>query len=150
MGRFIRRGSAKLLVLNTLASRPMHGYEVGKEISAIFKAAYEPSPGIIYPTLQSLEDQGYAEGTHENGKTVYKITESGRAFLRENKEKLDQVSKFAQARINGDEFPILKSALRLDRTIRLYLPEMSKENKRKVAEILDEAAAKVSKLGDEA
>jgi DNA-binding PadR family transcriptional regulator len=150
MGRFIRRGSAKLLILNTLASRPMHGYEVAKEISATFKAAYEPSPGVIYPTLQSLEDLGYVEGTHGDGKTVYKMTESGRAFLKQNEDKLEQIAKFAQARMNGDEFPILKSASRLERTIRLYLPEMSKETRLKVAGILDEAAARVSGLVDKA
>lgn len=142
----IRRGSARLLILNTLSAQPMHGYEIAKEISSAFGGMYEPSPGVIYPTLQWLEDQEYISGTREKGKTVYKITGKGRVFLKENKDNVDQIIHFIQDRMNSDELPILKSATRLQRAITLYLPEMSKEKRIKVAKILDEATNRIAKL----
>jgi DNA-binding PadR family transcriptional regulator len=144
----IRRGSARLLILNTLSARPMHGYEISKEISASFDGLYEPSPGVIYPTLQWLEDQEYVSGTRENGKTVYKITGKGRAFLNQNQDNLSQVNHFIRNRSNSDELPILKSAVRLQRLITLYLPEMSREKRIKVAKILDEATNRIAKLNE--
>jgi DNA-binding PadR family transcriptional regulator len=144
--RMMRRGGARLLMLDALTSKPMHGYEVGKAISAKFQEAYEPSPGVIYPTLQSLQDEGYVEGATTEGKTVYTITLDGRSFLQKNAESLAEVIRFVQAA--GDEFPITKSATRLVRTVRLLAPELSKESRFEVAKILDEATERVKKLAD--
>jgi len=144
--RALRRGTAKLLILKTLSSRPMHGYEVGKEIAASFKGDYEPSPGVIYQTLQWLEDQDYVAGSHENGKTVYSITASGRDFLHRNKGDLDAVIKFIDGSSRGGEFPLRRSAARLERTILISLRDMSEERRVEVARVLDDASEKIAKL----
>jgi DNA-binding PadR family transcriptional regulator len=126
----------------------MHGYDVTKEISALFNGNYEPSPGVVYPTLQWLEDQDYVAGTHDNGKTVYKITATGGDFLHDNKEKLDMIMKFVNVSMTGDEFPLKKSAARLERTILISLPEMSSDRRAEVAKILDDASERISRLMD--
>lgn len=142
----LMRGSAKLLILHVLETKTAHGYEVAKKISGIFKGLYEPSPGIIYPTLQWLEDQGYVGGRRENGKTVYRITEDGRAFLEANKETLRKIIDFARGRIHQEDFPILRSAARLGMTVRVYLPEMTMEERRRIAKMLDETSKRVLRL----
>jgi DNA-binding PadR family transcriptional regulator len=147
--RALRRGSARLLILKVLSSRPMHGYDVAKEISALFSGSYEPSPGVVYPTLQWLEDQDYVAGTHDNGKTVYKITATGSDFLQDNKEKAEMIMKFVSGSVKGNEFPLKKSAARLERTILVSLPEMSSEQRVEVAKILDDASERISRLMDE-
>ena len=147
--RALRRGSARLLILNVLSSRPMHGYDVAKEISALFSGRYEPSPGVVYPTLQWLEDQDYVAGTHDNGKTVYKITDRGSGFLGDNKDKLELIMKFVNGQTTGDEFPLKRSAARLERTILVALPEMSLDRRAQVAKILDDASERISRLMDE-
>ena len=53
-----RRGDVRAAVLALLAERPMHGYEMIKEIEERTDGAWTPSAGSIYPTLQLLEDEG--------------------------------------------------------------------------------------------
>jgi len=144
--RVMRRGGAKLLILKTLSSRPMHGYEVSKEISALFNGGYEPSPGVIYPTLQWLEDQDFIAGTRGGGKTVYKITAPGKDFLEMNRRDLDAAVRFFDGRSGGDAFPLRRSAARLERTILISLPEMSEERRTEVARVLDDATERITKL----
>jgi DNA-binding PadR family transcriptional regulator len=127
----------------------MHGYKVAKEISAMFDGTYVPSAGVIYPTLQWLEDQGYVKGFRMNETTNYEISESGKKYLRQNEENINEIVHFIRNRKEGSEFPILQSAARLQRTIASSLPSMTKESKAKVAKILDEANARVSRLLNE-
>jgi Transcriptional regulator PadR-like family len=54
------RGGVRYLVLDALAERPRHGYEVIQVIEERSGGSYRPSPGVIYPTLQMLEELGHA------------------------------------------------------------------------------------------
>lgn len=136
----------KLLVLDTLKMRPMHGYEVSKAISALFGGRYEPSPGVIYPTLQWLADKGYAEGRESDGRVTYSVTPAGTAFLSENRSLLDEfLGSRKDAEVHGD-FPLLRSARRLERTIMVYLPEMSQERRAEIAKVLDDARGRIQEL----
>ena len=144
--RALRRGSSRLLILKVLSTRPMHGYDVAKEISAMFKGSYEPSPGVVYPTLQWLADAGYVGGKPDDGKIVYSITTDGKGFLRNNAEKLEAITKFIDGRMASDEFPLRRSVVRLERTILVSLPEMSRKQRAEVAKILDDASERISRL----
>ena len=83
--QLIRRGSARLLVLSAVSSRPMHGYEVARQISATFEGTYVPRSGVIYPTLQWLEDAGYVtvrkRFVARKPQSLYALTERGRKAL---------------------------------------------------------------------
>jgi DNA-binding PadR family transcriptional regulator len=147
--RLLRKGTIKLLVLDILESRPLHGYEIAKEISARFNGAYEPSPGLIYPTLQWLADQDYVRGVQSDDKTVYSITTSGRSYIKENESNLRDALELLQGRVATGDFPILRSAGRLQRSIKVYLPEMSIDQRRQVAKVLDEARSKIEKMMEE-
>ena len=46
-----------------------------------FHGFYSPSPGVVYPTLQWLEDLEYVTAAEADGRKVYTITEQGRSFL---------------------------------------------------------------------
>ena len=53
----------------------------------MFGGQYAPSPGIVYPTLAMLEEQGHAEPRAEaveDGRKRFGITPQGQAWLREN------------------------------------------------------------------
>src|SRR5437660_599369 len=55
-GRRVDRGDMKYLILSILQDGPKHGYETIRAIEQRAGAAYQPSPGTVYPTLQLLED----------------------------------------------------------------------------------------------
>jgi DNA-binding PadR family transcriptional regulator len=79
-------------MLRLLEEKPRHGYEIIKALEERFSGAYAPSPGVVYPTLQLLEDQGFARVLPEaDGKKVYEITDAGRAYLVENRDAVDTI-----------------------------------------------------------
>ena len=48
-------GALRYIVLQLIAERPRHGYEIIKEIEERVGGGYAPSPGAIYPLLALLE-----------------------------------------------------------------------------------------------
>lgn len=91
-GRMFGQGDLKYVILQLLAEKPRHGYEVIKALEERFAGAYAPSAGAVYPTLSLLEDMGYATvSLEEGGKKVYAITDEGRKYLEQNKGAVDDI-----------------------------------------------------------
>jgi DNA-binding PadR family transcriptional regulator len=91
-GRMFEQGDLRYVVLRLLDEKPRHGYEIIKALEEKFGGAYAPSPGAVYPTLQLLEDLGYARVIPgDEGKKVYEITDAGRAHLAENQTTVDTI-----------------------------------------------------------
>ncbi len=72
----------KYFILEVLEQGPRHGYDVISALEQKTGGKYRPSPGSVYPTLQLLEDGGYATSETVDGKRVYKITDAGRKLLK--------------------------------------------------------------------
>jgi len=86
------QGDLRYVILRLLDEKPRHGYEIIKALEERFGGAYSPSPGVVYPTLQLLEDQGFARvRAEEDGKKTYEITDAGRAHLAENRDTVDSI-----------------------------------------------------------
>lgn len=91
-GRVFEQGDLKYVILQMLAEKPRHGYEIIKELEERFGGTYAPSAGTVYPTLALLEDMGYASVTlAEGGKKVYGITPEGTQYLEENRGAVDDI-----------------------------------------------------------
>ncbi len=75
------RGDLKYVLLTLLRERPMHGYEMIKQLEEQASGFYTPSAGAIYPTLQLLEDRGWVTSQTLDGKKTYTITDTGRQEL---------------------------------------------------------------------
>ena len=80
-GTSFQKGDLKYIILDLLKDKPRHGYDIIRELEEKSYGFYKPSPGVIYPTLQMLEEMGYANSTEEDGKRVYSITAEGLKFL---------------------------------------------------------------------
>jgi len=74
-------GSLRLYLLSLLAEQPRHGYELIQALSDRFGGTYSPSAGTIYPRLAKLEDEGLVTKSSDGRKTIYAITDAGRAEL---------------------------------------------------------------------
>jgi DNA-binding PadR family transcriptional regulator len=91
-GRIFEQGDLRYVVLRLLEEKPRHGYEIIKALEERFGGSYAPSPGVVYPTLQLLEDLGYARIVPgPEGKKTYEITDAGRAYLAENQQTVDSI-----------------------------------------------------------
>lgn len=81
-----RRGDVRASILALLRDRPMHGYEMIREIGERSDGAWKPSPGSVYPTLQLLEDEGLITSASEGGKKLFTLTDTGRAEAEQGPE----------------------------------------------------------------
>ena len=84
-------GSLRLYLLALLEERPRHGYELIQALSDRFGGTYSPSAGTIYPRLSKLEEEGLVSKSTDGRKTVYEITDAGRAELDARRGELDGI-----------------------------------------------------------
>ena len=103
------RGSLKLLILHLLDKEDLHGYALMQKLSEFF-INYKPSSGVIYPALQGLKRSGYIEyvefkvkneGEGGKPKKLYRITDNGKEYLKENEGKLKKIFEHID---NANEF----------------------------------------------
>ncbi len=73
-----RRNNVRAAILALLTERPMHGYEMIKEIDTRTGGVWSPSPGSVYPTLQLLEDEGLITSEESGGRKRFTLTDTGR------------------------------------------------------------------------
>ncbi len=78
-GSRARRGDVQSAVIALLKEQGMHGYQMIQELSERTDGAWSPSPGSIYPTLQSLEKQGLVTSEKDGGRRIFTLTEAGLA-----------------------------------------------------------------------
>ena len=79
MAPVFSHGDLRLYLLSLLDESPRHGYDLMQALSDRTGGTYTPSAGTIYPRLAKLEDEGLVTKTVDGRKTVYAITEAGRA-----------------------------------------------------------------------
>lgn len=151
-GNWFGPGDMKYVILKLLKEKPMHGYEVMKELEEKTHGFYKPSPGTVYPTLQWLEDSGLVVMSTEDGKKIYSITDEGNEFLEENKSTVedifDRVSDMID-RIFDDPGPdVSRSVGRLVGVAyrAAWKDGRDPSRKKKIIDILNETTSKIEDL----
>jgi len=143
--RWMQRGDARIVVLKVLNGRPMHGYEVMKEISEMFGGMYAPSAGMVYPTLQWLEDESLVNTSDEGGKKTYRINDAGRKFLENGQQTLKRISAFKK-KMPEDKIEMMRAGRKLFQTAMAAFPDISGKRAKEASKILNEAQVKLAKL----
>ncbi len=85
-------GSVILLILALLEGKDLYGYEIIRKLEEKSDSTFQFKEGTLYPVLHKMENKGYVKSYRskgENGKErkYYKITNSGRTQLIDEKEK---------------------------------------------------------------
>ena len=149
--RAFEQGDLRLVILKLVADEPRHGYDIIKAIEENFGGTYSPSPGVVYPTLTLLEDQGFATVTPEGAKKLYTATEEGLSFLEANKATVEALfARMDKARktFGGGLAPEIRRALENFRTafeLRLDREPLNSEAINSIAKAIDDAAAAVER-----
>ena len=91
LDRELKRGSAELLILSVLESRPRHGYDLSKLIQARSGGQLTFHIDSLYPLLYRLEERGWIKGAwvEKAGKRrrrFYNVTPEGRRVLAQQKK----------------------------------------------------------------
>ncbi|HVO53687.1 MAG TPA: PadR family transcriptional regulator [Solirubrobacterales bacterium] len=137
-----RRGDVRAAVLALLAERPMHGYEMIKELEERTEGAWAPSAGSIYPTLQMLEDEGLIRGEESDGKRRFTLTDEGRA---EQQEKAGETTPWDAVRADAapEQLQLAASMKKLHHAIRQSFMAADEGQQKRVRDLLDETRRKI-------
>lgn len=84
------KGEVRYLILDALRDEARHGYDIIQTIEKRSGGGYKPSPGTVYPTLQLLEEMGHVSSRKEANRTIYEITDEGRADLDDHQDEVDE------------------------------------------------------------
>ncbi len=143
---FDMKGLLRYLILYILSRKPMHGYGIIQMISEGSGGLYTPSPGVIYPTLQYLEEGGLIRSEERDGKKVYFITEKGKEVLEEHREEVDEIidKSFRMKELIVDLN--LKSLISIFREVFKVLPYLSEDEKKRLKEIFERTSKEIREI----
>lgn len=151
--RMFDNGQLKLVILQLLMEKPSYGYELIKAIEERLSGGYAPSPGVVYPTLTLLEEEGLAEVTETTGaKKLYAVTEAGKAHLKENEstvkaifDRMEEAGRmFGRERVPQIERAVMN--LRMAMKMRMRRGGLTAEQTRKIADAIDAAARAIDEV----
>ncbi|HDT2076221.1 MULTISPECIES: PadR family transcriptional regulator [Enterobacter] len=151
--RFFGHGDLRLVILDILTRNASHGYELIKEIENMTQGNYTPSPGVIYPTLDYLQDQAFILiKEEENGRKSITITVAGQQWLDENQEQLTHIQARIKARSVGFQLrknPQMKRALDNFKAVldlKVNQGELCDAQLKQIIGVIDRAALEISQL----
>jgi DNA-binding PadR family transcriptional regulator len=102
----MRRIILKGMILKIIGEKPTYGYEIIREVERRTNGRWTPSPGSIYPALDSLESMGWIRSEESERRKLYTITPKGRAALERLKEKwreqVQEITRFFETIIEED------------------------------------------------
>ena len=80
------QGTLDLLILKTVALRPMHGWAIAQRIKQLSNEVLQVQQGSLYPALHRLEQQGWIQaewGESDNNRRAkyYSLTKEGRKLM---------------------------------------------------------------------
>jgi DNA-binding PadR family transcriptional regulator len=151
IGRLLEHGDLRFVLLALIEEQPRHGYELIKALEERTGGAYRPSPGVVYPTLSLLEDEGFVRpAAGEATRKLYEITAEGREALQANRPAVDAVFRRMEeaAERSGATGPRIGRAmanLGMALQQRLSDPALTPETLDRIVALIDETASAVEK-----
>ena len=140
----VRRGDFRFLVLMALSEKPMHGYALIQEISRTYQRPV--SAGLIYPTLQELEDMDYVSLEEKDGKKTYTLTAEGKKHLEDSGDVVERLRAGRQYADRVGRFSFMRD-LRDMQTMALMNEGYIDEGKMmKIQEILTDAKKRMASV----
>jgi transcriptional regulator len=100
------QGTLDLLILQTLALEPMHGWGIALRIQQVSKDVLQVGQGSLYPALHRLEYKGWIRSTWGNSDNnrrakFYQLTATGRKQLKTELDTWARLSAAIALVLNG-------------------------------------------------
>ncbi|MFT2691081.1 PadR family transcriptional regulator [Clavibacter zhangzhiyongii] len=132
-----RRGDVRLAILSLLAEAPSNGYGLITGIAAKSEGAWRPSPGSVYPTLQQLVDEDLIVADESGSKSVYSLTDAGRAHVEEHRTEIDAAWAATTDKSEGED-AFQTSLMKLMGVVKPLMHDATDAQRQAAAEKLDE------------
>jgi len=85
-----KRGAIRIAIISLLGERPMHGYEIITELDRRSEGRWRPSPGSVYPALETMEAKGILKAEEVDGTRQFSLTASGQERLKSMHDELGE------------------------------------------------------------
>ncbi len=151
--RMFGQGELRLLLLSLLAGDSRHGYDLIKAVEDLTGGAYAPSPGVVYPTLSLLVDEGLiAEAPGEGARKAFAATDAGRAEAETRAEEIATIiarlKALADATSREASPPVMRAMANLKLALRgrVFATGFDESVAHQIADVLDEAARRIERL----
>jgi len=138
----MRRGDFRFLLMTALAEKPMHGYGLIQELGKTYQRPV--SAGLVYPTLQELEDRGYLTSKEKEGKKVYSITEEGRDCLEHNRGLVERLKAGREYADVMGKFGFLKDLRDMQSLVMMNDVYMDEDRMKRMSDILGDAKKRLA------
>jgi len=150
--RMFAGGELRLVLLRLVADESRHGYDLIKAIEELTGGEYAPSPGVVYPTLSLLLDEGMiVEADGDGARKPFVATDAGRKELDDNAEQvqglIDRLGSLGEELRTAPVLQIhramdnLRGALRTHRHGKLEQAKVEQ-----IVDVLDDAARRIERL----
>jgi DNA-binding PadR family transcriptional regulator len=151
--RVFDSGELRLVLLKLIADEARHGYDLIRAIEELTGGAYTPSPGIIYPTLNLLDDSGLIEQVETEGaRKAFSIAAAGTAELEEKQVEVEallaRLSRMGEREQKAESASVRRAIGNLFAALghRCSQDDMDEDLVRQVTAILDDAAQRIERL----
>jgi DNA-binding PadR family transcriptional regulator len=151
--RLFDQAELQTLLLSLLAERPRHGYDLIKAIETLSAGEYAPSPGVVYPALTFMEEQGVIAAQDAGAsRKAYGATDEGQTQLARQAEAVaalrQRLEAMARQREKTDPAPVRRAMHSMKTALfdRLNQEGVGRETVLAVAEIIDDAARKIERI----
>ena len=140
----VRRGECRFLILMSLSEKPMHGYALIQEIGKTYQRPI--SAGLVYPTLQELEDLGFVASREKEGKKVYSITGEGKGFLGQNQETVGRLRAGQEFAGKLGRFNLVRDLREMQTMLMVNAEYVDDEKMEKIGDVVAEAKRKIASI----
>ncbi|MGL5953333.1 MAG: PadR family transcriptional regulator [Providencia rustigianii] len=152
--RLFDHGDLHIMVLSLVAKKPSYGYEIIKDIQEASSGLYVPSPGVIYPTLTLLEEQGFLESQIvERNRKSFTITAEGAEHLAQSKDiesviarKLAKARELQQGSNLSEDIEVAVSRFKALLRHKMVLKQLSEEQTHQIATIINDAVKQIEEV----
>lgn len=151
--RMFAGGELRLLLLHLVSEQPRHGYDLIRAVGDLAGGDYAPSPGVVYPTLALLVDEGLiVEEVDAGPRKAFAATQAGRDELAgkvgEIATIIARLKAVGDQRERSESPPVRRAMGNLHAVLRnrAMADGFDTETAHAIADILDEAARKIERL----
>lgn len=151
--RMFGSGELRLVLLKLIADEPRHGYDLIRAIEELTHGDYAPSPGVVYPTLSLLADEGLVEERPgEGARKRFGVTEAGVRHLEENHDEVarlfERLEEHGSSRRKTSRPELGRAVGNLMHALRNRVAHegWNEELLNEVTDILDDAAKRIERL----
>jgi len=144
------KGDIKYVILDLIKDKPRYGYEIIRALEERSHGFYTPSPGVVYPTLQMLEEMGYVNAAERDGKKVYTITGEGLQFLDERRDLADEVKSHMRRHWNPENIGAIGQMMselgQIGSLVRRHLRHADPDKIRRIGEVVARAFREIEDI----